>query len=256
MIRDIFDLSGQKAIVTGGGSGIGKHLCKILDSCGVQVAVVDINEDAAHETKNELDNISRKHTYYKCDVSEPESVNMTINSIYNEFERFDILINNAGINITKPTLDLTKSEWQNVINTNLNSIFYVSQSVGKYMIEHKYGKILNIASIFGIITSQMHYAIAYNTAKAGVINFTRSLATEWALHNIYVNALAPGMIKTALTEHRFSDKEYYNKWISNIPLNRLGTVNDLSGPCIFLISKASNYVTGHTLVVDGGYISW
>ena len=168
------------------------------------------------------------------------------------FGRIDILINNAGINIIASAESFRPKDWDKVLNINLKGIFLCAQAVGKVMVKQRKGKIINIASIAGMVGTP-HHAVAYNSSKAGVINLTRALAIEWGKYNIHVNAIAPGIIKTDLTRERLRNKEYHHYWIDRTPLRRIGRPEDLIGAVIYLASEASDWLTGQTIVIDGGY---
>ena len=188
---------------------------------------------------------------FGCDVKDPASIRAVVEKTVNEFGQIDILINNAGISWGALTEDMTLEQWHKVIETNLTGTFLFSQAVGKVMISQRRGKIINIASVAGMRGSPASFsAIGYSTSKGGVIIFTKDLACKWGMYNIQVNAIAPGWFPTDMSEKVIQRNR--DNLLANIPLGRFGGPNDLKGAAIFLASDASDFVTGHTLVVDGG----
>lgn len=248
----IFDLTGKVAIVTGGGRGLGSTMALALADAGADVVVTDLLISEAKEVAKEISLKRRRSLAIKADVTKPKDVQKMVFKTMKHFGRIDILVNNAGINIISPAEDFSVEDWDKVLSVNLTGVFLCAQAFGKVMIKQKKGKIINIASVAGIVGTP-HNAAAYNSTKAGVINLTRSLAIEWGKYNINVNAIAPGMIETELTKKRLKNKEYYDYWIDRTPLRRIGKPEDLTGALIYLSSEASNWLTGHTIVIDGGY---
>jgi len=248
----LFDLSEKVSIVTGGGRGLGRIMALALADVGANVIIADIIINQAEYVAKEIINKNIRSLAIKVDVTKPKEVQKMVSQVMKHFGRIDILINNAGINIIAPAENFAVKDWEKVLNINLKGVFLCSQVVGKVMMKQKKGKIINIASIHGLVGS-IHHAVAYNSSKAGVINLTRALAVEWGKYNINVNAIAPGIIKTDLTKKRLENKEYYNYWIDRTPLKRIGKPEDLIGAVIYLSSEASNWLTGQTIVIDGGY---
>lgn len=251
---DIFDLSGKVAIVTGAGRGLGKAMAKALAKAGADIVVPDIDLDNARTTAKDIESLGQKAIALKVDVTSLESVREMVNQTENSFGQIHILVNNAGIQRVKAAHEMSLDDWDSVINVDLRGVFICCHEVGKSMIKSGGGKIINIASVHGNRASFLHPAVAYNSAKAGVSNMTRSLATEWAKYKIYVNAIAPGLFTKDVFESRRADPEYNRRMMERIPLARLAIPDELAGPVIFLASKASDYVTGHVLVVDGGWL--
>ena len=251
-ISELFNLSGRIAVITGGAKGLGRSMALALADAGSDVVISDILISSAKNVAKEIEKKGQRSLGIKLDVTQSGEVQKMVNEVTEHFGRIDILINNAGINIISPAENFALKDWNRVVNINLTGVFLCSQAVGKVMIKQRGGKIINIASLFGTIGSP-HDAVAYNSSKAGVINLTRSLAIEWAKYDIHVNAIAPGIIETDLTRNRLENKEYYNSWIDRTPLGRIGTPEDLYGAIIYLSSEASNWLTGHTIVIDGGY---
>jgi len=223
-----------------------------LADFGANVIIADIIINQAEYVAKEIIKKDIRSLAIKVDVTKPKEVQKMVFQVMKHFGRIDILINNAGINIIAPAENFAVKDWEKVLDINLKGVFLCSQVVGKVMIKQKKGKIINIASIHGLVGST-HNAVAYNSSKAGVINLTRALAIEWGKYNINVNAIAPGIIETDLTRKRLENKKYYKCWIDRTPLGRIGKPEDLIGALIYLSSEASDWLTGHTIVVDGGY---
>jgi NAD(P)-dependent dehydrogenase (short-subunit alcohol dehydrogenase family) len=248
----LFDLSGSVAIVTGGARGLGKIIALALADAGADVVIADILTSLAEDVVKEIEARGNRALGVKLDVTSVNDVQEMVEKVTNHFGSIDILINNAGIQCISAAEDFALEDWTRVVNINLTGVFLCCQAVGKVMINRKKGKIINISSLFGTIGSP-HGAAAYNSSKGGVINLTKSLAVEWGKHNINVNAIAPGIIETELTRKRLEDKEYFDLWIDRTPLERIGKPEDLSGAIIYLSSAASDFVTGNTIMIDGGY---
>jgi 2-deoxy-D-gluconate 3-dehydrogenase len=229
-------------------------LALALAEAGADVAIADLLSER-DQTASEIKTLGRKSIAIEADITLPEQVNSLAQKVRDTFGKIDILVNNAGINIISPCEEFGLKDWHKVLNVNLTGMWLCTQAVGKIMIQKRKGKIINIASVYGHVGSSTHPAIAYGSSKAGVIGFTRTLAVEWAKYGINVNAISPGFTITELTRQRLEDKAYYEKVVSRIPLGRLGVPEDLSGAVIFLASAASDFITGHILPVDGGWLA-
>jgi gluconate 5-dehydrogenase len=247
-----FDLSGKVVVVTGGGRGLGKTMALALADAGAHITLIDILVSQTKEVAEEILQKGKRSLVVKADVTKPREVQMMVSHVMKHFGRIDILINNAGINIIAPAESFDPKDWDRVLSINLKGVFLCAQAVGKVMIKQRKGKIINIASIAGMVGTP-HHAVAYNSSKAGVIHLTRALAIEWGKYNIHVNAIAPGIIETDLTRERLKNKEYYHYWIDRTPLRRIGQPEDLIGAVIYLASEASDWLTGQAIVIDGGY---
>jgi NAD(P)-dependent dehydrogenase (short-subunit alcohol dehydrogenase family) len=247
------DLTGRAAIVTGGSKGIGFGMACALAHAGADIAVVSRNLAEGRQAAQEIRELGSQAIAVACDVTKPAAVDAMVEEVVGTFGKVDILVNNAGMNIRKPSVDLTEEDWDKVINTNLKGIFLVAQRVGKEMIKQNRGKIINIASIFGMVG--LPWLLPYSASKGGIVQLTRVLALEWAKHNVHVNAIGPAYIKTPMTEGWLHDQERMQMILSNTPMERLGSLEDLAGPVVFLASDWSNFVTGHTLMVDGGWVA-
>lgn len=241
------------AIVTGSGSGIGQALAIGLANYGADVVVTELpgKEELAEKTASEVRALSKCALVAPLDVTSLKSIQELVDKTVKEFGRVDILVNNAGINIPKPALEVTEKDWDLVLDINLKGTFFCSQAVARDMIKRKYGKIINIVSQNGVVG--YYKRAAYCSSKAGQVNLTRVLAIEWAPYGINVNAMGPTFVKTPLTEVTFADKEIAEDIMRRIPIGRLATLEDMVGAVVFLASPASDMVTGHTLLVDGGW---
>lgn len=253
-VREMFDLRGEKAIVTGAAQGLGEQIALGLAEAGADIAVVDINIDGAVRVAESIRNIGRESISIKADVTKISDVENMVKMVKDRFGEIDILVNNAGIVNNLPAEQITKEEWDRVIEVNLSGVFLCAQVVGREMIKQKKGNIINISSMSGLIVNRPQPQIHYNTSKAGVIMITKSLAGEWAKYNIRVNAIAPGYMRTPLVDKVFP--KYGKGWSSLTPMGRIGDPSEIKGPALFLASRASSFVTGSVLVMDGGYTLW
>lgn len=249
----LFDLTGKSAIVTGGSKGIGAHIAITLAQYGADVAVISRDVTEGEVIAEQIRKLGRKSIALSADVQSVNSLNEMVNQVKDAFGKIDILVNNAGVGVTKFAMDLTEEDWDKVVDTNLKGVFFCSQAVAKVMKEQNYGKIINISSVGGAKGS---LAIApYNASKAGVINLTRALGKEWARHNIYVNSIGPGYIKTAINAKNLENEKFLDKVLNSLVIKRIGEVEDVSGTLLLLASDASNYMTGQTIFIDGGSLS-
>jgi NAD(P)-dependent dehydrogenase (short-subunit alcohol dehydrogenase family) len=247
----LFDLTGRVALITGGSVGLGRQMAEGLAEMGANLVLCARKKERCEQTANELRTLGVQTLALACDVKNPASIQVAAEAAVKHFGRIDILINNAGASWGAPTEDMTLEQWNKVIETNLTGTFLFSQAVGRIMIAQRRGKIINIASVAGMRGSPPGFsAIGYSSSKAGVIMFTKDLACKWGLHNIQVNAIAPGWFPTDMSEKVIERNK--ESLLTGIPLGRFGGPQDLKGAAIFLASDASNFVTGHTLVVDGG----
>ena len=250
-MNELFDLTGKVAIVTGASRGLGKAIAIGLAKAGANVVVSDILDTT--ETVKEIKKLGREAIGIKTDVSNKAEVEAMVKQTVEKFGKIDILVNNAGIFRMSPAEGMKEEEWDKVIAVNLKGEFLCAQTVGKQMIKQKSGKIINIASVAGL--RAFSQSSAYNVSKAGVILLTKTLAVEWGKYNIQVNAICPGVFKTAMTEGLLKDESFMQTIKTRVPLGRCGEPEELVGTVIYLASKASDYMTGHALVIDGGWTS-
>ena len=238
----------KTVLVTGSTRGIGKAIAQAFAQEGATVFIVGRQEESVRETTDELTKSNQKAEGYPCDVTNLENVGEIINKILDKYKGIDILVNNAGITRDNLLLRMSEDDWTQVMDINLRGVFNVTKVVSKVMLKAKKGKIINISSVIGLMgnAGQANYA----TSKAGIIGFTKSIALEYASRGIYVNAVAPGYIETDMTA-QMKDAAREDV-IKDIPVKRLGSVKDVAGACLFLASDEANYITGQTLVVDGG----
>ena len=255
-----FDLSGQVAIVTGAARGLGRQMSLALTEAGVDVCICDILDEEGRQTQKELEATGRRSFFKAVDVKNSDQINGYVEDVIERFGKIDILVNNAGRSSEGIAIEEVEDElWQNIIETNMSSMFYFSRSVGKEMIKRgKGGSIINISSISGIIVSKIfpRHNITYGVAKAGVAYLTRGLASEWAQYDIRVNALAPGYMMTPNTQTSRKFPEIVERLTEMTPMKRYGKEDELNGLVVFLASKASSYMTGSVVVIDGGHTIW
>ena len=249
--KKLFDLSGRVAIVTGGSIGLGRQMAEGLAEMGANVVLCARKKERCEQAANELKQLGIKALGLECDVKNPEQIRNVVEETSSQFGHIDILINNAGAAWGAPVEEMKLEHWNKVIETNLTGTFLFSQAVGRFMVPQRRGKIINIASVAGLRGAPPDFqAIGYHASKGGVIAFTKDLACKWGTHNIQVNAIAPGWFPTHMSEVAIERNR--EAFLKKIPLGRLGNEHDLKGAAVFLASDASNFVTGHVLVVDGG----
>jgi NAD(P)-dependent dehydrogenase (short-subunit alcohol dehydrogenase family) len=253
---ELFDLSGKVAIVTGGGTGIGRQMAQGLAEAGADVVLCARKPERCEQAAEELRALGVRSLGLRCDVREPAEVDAVVERTRVELGRIDVLVNNAGTSWGAPAEDYPLEGWQKVIDVNLTGVFLCSQAAGRVMIDQQAGKIVNIASVaaFGGAPPELMNAVGYSASKGGVVSFTSDLATKWARHGITVNAIAPGWFPSDMNKVLLEAQG--DAYLEHIPLRRFGGPDDLKGAVVFLASRASDYVTGQTLVVDGGQSAW
>ncbi len=256
MILDTFSLEGQVGIVTGGGQGLGKAFCHAFAEAGADIVIAEINPETGPVTAEEIEAKGRRALFIETDVTSPESVEAMAAKTVETFGKVDFLMNNAGIVVWKEAEDVSAEDWRKVIDVNLNGVFFCAQAVGRHMIAQKQGRIINIASMSGFIVNRPQPQASYNASKAAVVHLTRSLAAEWAPYNVRVNAIAPGYMATDMAKPFFEDPKYGGAWMRDTPMNRPGQPEELGPLAVFLASEASAFVTGTTILIDGGYTAW
>jgi len=244
----VIDCTGKNALVTGGGRGIGREIALALAKVGANVAVCDIDEATAQSTAGEIEALGCRGLGLKADVSKAADISAMFGSFFQTFPTLDILVNNAGITRDNLLVRLKEEDWDLVLTINLKSAFLCCKEAARSMMKARSGKIINIASIVGINGNAGQ--VNYSASKAGLIGLTKTLAKELASRNIQVNAVAPGFIRTAMTD-KIPEAER-EKLLAQIPLQRLGSPQDIAGAVVYLSSSLADYITGHVLTVDGG----
>ncbi|MDQ0875460.1 NAD(P)-dependent dehydrogenase (short-subunit alcohol dehydrogenase family) [Paenibacillus sp. V4I3] len=250
MFLPSFQLHNKIALVTGAGRGIGRALAIGLAEAGADVALFARTASDIEEVAHEIRALGRKAYPFTVDVTNREQIEEAVQQIIEQSGRLDILVNNAGMNIRSQALAVTDEEWDTIMQTNLKSAFLCSQIVGRHMQQKEYGRIINIASVAGQVA--LRTGVVYAATKAAMIQMTKVLALEWGKYGINVNSIGPWYFKTPLTEKILANPEYLAEIIARTPLGRVGELEELVGPAVFLASDAANYVTGQTLFVDGG----
>ena len=253
-ILNSFSLENKTALVTGGGRGIGAALAQALAEAGADVAIADLELSIAEDTAEELKALGVRSLAIEVDVTNAEQVKGMVEEVTSAWGRLDIAVNSAGIANQSRAEDLSEDAWDAVVGVDLKGIYLSTREEGRVMLAQGSGSIINIASMSGQIVNRPQLHSHYNAAKAGVIQYTRSCAAEWASRGVRVNSLSPGHTRSPMTAEAIP--EMGEVWLSNTPMGRLGTPEDLQGATLFLASAASAYVTGHDLVVDGGYTLW
>lgn len=248
---DFFSLKGKVAIVTGGNTGLGQGYVVALAKAGADICVVTYDTNWS-KTKELVEAEGRKVEFIQADLSKREEITKVVNEAVERFGKIDILVNNAGTIRRSPLLEYKDEDWKAVMDINLNAVYYLSQDVAKIMVNNGSGKIINIASMLSFQGGK--FVPSYTASKHGVAGLTKAFANELACKNIQVNAIAPGYIETANTAPIRADEKRNAEILSRIPADRWGTPYDLMGAVVFLASKASDYVEGHILAVDGGWL--
>jgi len=250
----LFSLEGKVAVVTGAGRGLGKTMALALAAAGADVVVASRTASEIEDVRDEIRGLGRRAEAITADTTVEADCARLIEETVSRLGRIDILVNNAGINVRKPVLELSLAEYQRVLATNLEGYFLTAQAAGRALVGQKSGKVINVSSIMGSVA--LANQAAYASSKGGVEQLTKVLALEWASANVQVNALAPTYFETDLTRPLFEDPERNSFITERTPMGRWGQPHELAGAVIFLASGASNYITGHTLVVDGGWTAW
>jgi len=253
-VMDLFKLEGKVAVVTGSSRGLGLWMSEALAEAGANIVMCARKLERCVEAANTVAQIGVRTLAVQCDVSDPESVKYLVDKTMSEFGKIDILINNAGFIWEEPPEKVSLDTWNKTLAINATGTFLCSQEAGKRMMEQGYGKIINITSISGLgsVDPELSDTIPYSAAKGAVIIFTRDLARKWCKYNITVNAIAPGYFGTKMS--KFLVEHRHQQLMNAIHMKRLGKKEEIQGVAVFMASSASNYITGHTLVVDGGVV--
>ncbi|SFK20697.1 gluconate 5-dehydrogenase [Halobacillus dabanensis] len=252
-VKELFDLKGKTALITGGGRGLGEQIAEGLAEAGANIVVCSRKREACEKVALRLESDCGVETLaVACDVTNQEEVEQVVNKTVERFGTIDILVNNSGATWGAPTLEMPLEAFQKVMNVNVTGTFLMSRRVGEVMLNQKSGKIINIASVAGLGGADPRFmeTVGYNASKGAVITFTKDLAVKWGKHNIQVNALAPGFFPTKMSKGVL--EQGGNFILDRTPLGRFGSEQDLKGAALFLACRASDYVTGDVLVVDGG----
>ncbi len=246
----LFDLSGQTALITGASRGLGQQFARALATAGADLILTSRQREDMAPFVTEMEGLGRQVTALSLDVRVQESIALLAAYLQDSSRQIHILVNNAGCNVRKPAVDVSWEDWNLILDTNLRGSFFVAQAVARTMIPRGYGRIINIGSV----TSMFGYAglAPYGASRGGVRQMTMSLADDWGPHGVTVNCLAPGWFRTEQNKVMYEDAEWVEYLVDRIPLKRPGTPADLDGPIVFLASEASRYITGQTLLVDGG----
>jgi 2-deoxy-D-gluconate 3-dehydrogenase len=248
----LFDLTGKVALITGGNKGIGKGIAKGMGLYGAKIVIASRNQQQNQETSLEFTSLNIENISLEVDMTQKKQIKPMIDEIIKTYKSVDILVNNAGTALRSRAEDTSDKDWEYIMDLNLNSVYWLSKEVYPYMKTQGYGKIINIGSMYSIFGSGV--VPSYSTSKGGIIQLTKSLAVGWAQNGINVNAILPGWITTDLTsEMGQNDPERYRKISERIAMGKWGIPDDLAGAAIFLASKSSDYVTGASIVIDGGY---
>jgi len=258
LLQRQFGLADDVAIVTGGGSGIGRAVALTLASLGANVTVLDNNLGATKETAAAGAGLPGAIGHEQVDLTDEAAVRVVIDRVAAQHGRINLLINNAAVKLPKSSVDLSVEDWNRAIATNLSGVFFCARCAARHMIVAKAGRIINVVSVGGLsagATGRSNADPSYRAAKGGVVNLTRALAIEWAEHNIRVNAVAPGYVRTPMTKRLYDDPALLASVQARIPLGRVAEPEEIAWPIVFLASRSSSMVTGHILTVDGGLLA-
>ena len=248
---DLFSLQGKVALVTGAAQGIGREIALGFAQYGADIVAVDLTDEKLLTLKNAIEAQNRRCLVLAIDLVHVDQIDRMVETAVKEMGRIDILANIAGVNVHKAAEEMTEKDWDFVLDINLKALFFCCQAVGKVMLRQGGGRIINMSSSFGVVG--FGGRTAYAASKAAVSNLTKTLALEWSTKGIHVNALAPGPVWTEARHELFSNPEFYANLLKKVPINRTAKPVEMVGPAIFLASEASSFVTGETLLVDGGF---
>jgi NAD(P)-dependent dehydrogenase (short-subunit alcohol dehydrogenase family) len=247
------DLSGRVAVVIGGTSGIGRAIAHGLAEAGADVVPTSRRSEQVESTAKEIEQRGRRSLRITSDVADRKSLEQLLQKSVSAFGKVHILVNSAGKTKRTPTIDVPESEWNDIMETNLTGVLRACQIFGRHMIERKYGRIINIASLSSFVA--LYEVAAYAASKAGVASLTKTMAIEWAPHGVCVNAIAPGVFRTPLNEKLLDETARGKEFLARTPMRRFGKVEELAGAAVFLASEAASFVTGEVLCVDGGFLA-
>lgn len=256
-VNDLFRLDGEVAIVTGGAQGLGREMSIGLAEAGASVVVADLNLEKAQDVAEHIRTLGVAAEAMKVDVTKRAEVEAMVKKTVELFGKVDVLVACAGIGQWMKAEEMPEDDWKRVLDVNLNGVFFACQAAGREMMKRRKGSIITISSMSGIVVNTPQAQAHYNASKAAVIMLTKSLASEWAPYNVRVNTIAPGYMETQLVADLLKQYPAYAElWKKLTPMGRLGRPEEIKGPCVFLASPASSYMTGSVLVMDGGYTVW
>jgi NAD(P)-dependent dehydrogenase (short-subunit alcohol dehydrogenase family) len=255
-VLERFDLTGRRALVTGAGQGIGRAFAHALGEAGARVAVIDRDSARAEEVAAELEAKGIGALALAVDVTDDGAARSYVSAVVKQWGGLDIAVNNAGLNRNSAAEDTTTGEWDEMFAVNTRAVFLGCQAEAEVMLAAGYGKIVNTASMASLIVPHPQKQAAYNASKAAVVQLTRTLAAEWADRGVRVNCMSPGIIRTALIDESEALRPLVDEWLDQIPIGRLGEVEDLQAGIVYLASPGSDYMTGHNLVIEGGQTLW
>jgi NAD(P)-dependent dehydrogenase (short-subunit alcohol dehydrogenase family) len=247
------DLTNCVAVVVGGTSGIGRAIALGLAEAGADVAPTGRREKQVQQVAGEVEQRGRRSLALTSDVSDTKSIQKLADTVIEKFGKVDILVNAAGRTVRRPTLEVSDAEWEGILDTNLTGMLRTCRAFGRHMIERRYGRIINIGSLTSLVALQE--VAAYGASKAGVAALTKSLAVEWAPHGVCVNAILPGVFRTALNEGLLDGTDRGRELLMRTPMRRFGQPEEVAGAAVFLASEAASFVTGHLLTIDGGFLA-
>jgi 2-deoxy-D-gluconate 3-dehydrogenase len=250
-MTDLFSLQGKVAIVTGAAQGIGREIALGFAKYGADIVAIDLTDEKLLTLKKDIEAQKRRCMVITADLVHNDQIDHMVETVVKEMGKIDILANIAGVNVHKAAEEMTEKDWDFVLDINLKALFFCCQAVGKVMLRQGSGRIINMSSSFGIVG--FGGRTAYAASKAAVSNLTKTLALEWSAKGINVNAIAPGPVWTEASHQLFSDPEFYSNLLKKVPINRTAKPVEIVGPAIFLASEAASFVTGETLLVDGGF---
>ena len=253
MVYTPLNLDGKVAVVVGGTSGIGLAIARGLAEAGADVVPTSRRTDMVEEAAREIEERGRRSLRIASDVSDRTSLQRVLDASLGAFDKVDILVNSAGRTKRAPTIDFVEEDWNQILDTNLTGTLRACQVFGRHMLERRYGRIINIASLASFVA--LHEVAAYSASKAAVASLTKSLAIEWAQYGVSVNAIAPGVFRTALNEKLLDESNRGQEFLLRTPMKRFGKVEELVGAAVFLASDAASFVTGEVLAVDGGFLA-
>ena len=256
-MKNLMDLTGKTALITGAGQGIGREIARVLAHAGADIIVAELNTETGQDTVKEIQALERKSYLIEVNVADSASVTAMTEQAYNLVDTVDILVNNAGVSGNMLVEDTPDEEWRRVMGINLDGVFWSCREVGRKMLEQGSGSIVNIASMSGHIVNDPQPQTPYNISKAAVIMLTKSFAAEWAKRGVRVNCVSPGYIGTDLVKNVLSLKpDWKDRWTSMTPMGHVGEPTDVAHAVWYLASDAAKYATGTDLIVDGGYTAW